>query len=127
MKMYFLCDNQGPQWFVCYGVLENGFVFGSHLCSHPVYAPSDLYFGRKHRIEALKEIFGVRFERDSELCETVVVNSAADVPEWWTLSQKDEVQNQLEPKYELYNQLVKDSKMKIEIKFDDEDTKQDPR
>lgn len=59
MKIYFACRFDGPGWWYCVGILENGFKFASHLCTHPNFAPGDLYFNRPERIEALKELFGI--------------------------------------------------------------------
>jgi len=104
MKIYYVCENGGPEWFNSYGVLENGFCFGQHLCSHPNYAPGDLLLRRKNRLAALKEIFGVEPTDDNQ--EIIVVNSVADIPEWW--NSHEALQEVLKPQYERYAKMVED-------------------
>jgi len=115
MKMYFVCEEQGPEWFYCYGVLENGFGFAQHVCSSPNFAPGDLYFTRSHRINALRELFGI--EPKTVESETIVVRSKDDIPVWWESLAK--LQEGLKPQYERYKDLVGDQKPKIELEFSD--------
>ena len=61
LKMFFVCDGD-RDWWTCFGVLSNGFCFGQHICSSPIFAPGDLYFRRSERIEGLKEIFNINPE-----------------------------------------------------------------
>lgn len=103
MKMYFVCENQGPGWFYSYGILDNGFCFGQHVCSHPDFARGDLYFTRINRIAALRELFGV--DPKTIETETIVVNSKADIPSWW--AEHDKLQESLSPIYDKYNLLIK--------------------
>lgn len=64
LRILFVCLKIGnlpggsPNYF-CEGLLSNGFVFGSHICSHPSFAPQDLYYNRPHVKSALEELFGV--------------------------------------------------------------------
>lgn len=104
MKMYFVCSGP-PNWLTCYGVLENGFVFGSHLCSHPGFAPGDLYFQRPDRIEGLKQVFGI--DPTAVDAETIVVTSQEEVPDWWeTKADNHDVQLSLKPQYDLYRAIL---------------------
>lgn len=117
MKMYFICEDRGPQWWVSYGFLENGFCFGQHVCSHPSYAPGDLYFTRKERIEALEKLWGVSAEEAKNNCETVLVRNAEDVPDWFKEAQKK--QDDLKGKYEEYEALVGNIKASVRLKMSD--------
>lgn len=117
MKTYFLCDYQGPQWWVCYGVLENGFCFGQHICSHPNYAPGDLYFTRKERVEALEKVWGITYDKVKDNWELVEVRSKEDVPEWFTETQKH--QDNLKDKYEQYEALVGKIKAGVVLEMSD--------
>lgn len=45
-----------PGWFHCTMILENGWAPWSHLCSHPNFAPGDLFIGRKERMELFKKL-----------------------------------------------------------------------
>lgn len=110
-KMYFVCSYVREQWWSCYGVLSNGFCFGQHVCSHPIYAENDLYFQRQERIDALHNLFG--FEWSKEEVETITVQSKKDIPEWWE-SQK-ELQDGLQPQYEKYKEMIGESKSKVEV------------
>jgi hypothetical protein len=112
-KMYFVCEFQNADWYSCTGVLSNGFAFGGHVCSHPGYAPGDLYFTRKNRIDALKEIFG--FEWDRSETETIVVRSKADIPEWWMIHA--ELQEGLKEQYERYDSILKGESQNTEIEI----------
>lgn len=101
-KMYFVCDG-ADDWWMCYGVLSNGFCFGQHLCSHPGYAASDLYHRRTERKDALKEVFGFQWEPGEG--ETIVVRSMADIPAWW--ASHEGLQAGLKPQYDQYAALLK--------------------
>ena len=62
MKCYFVYDGKGD-WFNCTAIMEDGWAFAGHLCSHPNFAPGDLYYGRPQRIEILKRMFpGIDFQ-----------------------------------------------------------------
>jgi hypothetical protein len=100
--MYFFCSNDGPEWFNSYGVLDNGFCFGQHLCSSPGYAPGDLYFRRKERISALKELFGI--DPETIKPELIVINSKADIPAWW--DEQEKMHDGLKEQYEKYSELL---------------------
>lgn len=89
MKMYFLCEEHQPAWWICNAVLENGFYFGQHVCSSPGFAPGDLYFGRPERIAALEEMFGKRWQPAET--ETVIIRDKSDIPAAWTAGDKDEL------------------------------------
>lgn len=105
LEIYFVCEHRGPEWVYSMGILSNGMHFGSHLCSHENYAPGDLYFRRKERIAALKEMFGI----DPETVKTTLYNvrSKEDTPEWWErLANSEEVQKSLEPYYDRYKKLI---------------------
>ena len=117
MKMFFLCDYQGPQLWVCYGVLENGFCFGQHICSHPAYAPGDLYFWRKERVEALEKIWGIKPEAAKDNCETIQVRSKEDVPQWFHDTQKQ--QDELKSHYDEYESLVGKIKAGVVLEMSD--------
>jgi len=111
MKMYFVCRYDGPQWWYCMGVLSNGFHFGGHVCSEPDFAPSDLYFRRKERISALKELFDID-EKTIET-ETITVESKIDVPDWWeSLANNKKIQESFKTKYEKYGKLIKTKEKK---------------
>jgi hypothetical protein len=114
LKMYFVCEDRGPQWFYSYGILSNGFCFGEHLCSHPDFAPGDLYFRRKERIAALREMFGLdpdTLQTEGSLPEMFVIKTKADIPEWWgRLANTKEVQDELKPLYERYRALLSTAK-----------------
>lgn len=43
-------------WFDCVLVLENGWAPFGHLCSHPNFAPGDLWLGRPERMAAFKKM-----------------------------------------------------------------------
>lgn len=105
MKMYFVCSGR-DDWWTCFGVLNNGFVFGSHVCSHPGFAKGDLYFTRSERIAALKEIFGI--DETTIDHETLVVNRKSEEPSWWegTVNNK-ELQESFKPQYDRYRELLK--------------------
>src|SRR5271169_6379923 len=103
-KMYFVSENRGPEWFMSYGVLSNGFCFGQHICSHPGFAPGDLYFNRLKRRTALKDIFGHEWTPDET--ELIVVNSLADKPEWW--DSHEALQEGLKADYNKYAELMKE-------------------
>ena len=77
MKLTILCEMVMPQWWACHGFLENGFNIGQHICSHPTYAPSDLWSGRPERQKAVKEIFG---DFEVTKIEVITVESLDDVP-----------------------------------------------
>lgn len=109
--MYFLCKYIEREWWACDGILSNGFLFGGHVCSHPNFAPNDLYFGRNERIEALKAIFG--FEWSKEECELVIVNSPAEMPKWYM--PMVELQAGLKDTYERYDKLLNGEPQKTEI------------
>jgi hypothetical protein len=44
-------------WYTCVAVLENGHAFATHVCSHPHFAPGDLYYGRPERMAILKVMY----------------------------------------------------------------------
>lgn len=113
LKMYFVCEEQMPQWFVCYGILSNGFCFGQHICSHPSFAPSDLYYTRGNRIDALKKLFAI--DKETIESETIVVRSKSDIPVWW--EEHTKLQDSLAPAYAQYKELVGDTKAKVEVEF----------
>lgn len=56
IKGYFVWQGQN-QWLDCYLILEDAFCPASHICSHPSFAPGDLYFSRPERIEILKRMY----------------------------------------------------------------------
>lgn len=105
MKGYFVCDGN-RDWWSCWGVLENGFCFGQHVCSHPNFAPGDLYYGRPERIAALKEVFGVG--KDDLTFELIVVRSKEDVPTWW--NDHALIQDKLAAEYEKYSACLDKAK-----------------
>lgn len=106
MKIYYVCEYIMPDWYYCYGVLDNGFCFGQHVCSHPCFAPEDLLLGRKNRIKSLKEIFDLDMSECEQ--ETIVVKSKEDVPSWW--EEHSKLQDSLKPMYEKYEKLCEDYK-----------------
>ncbi len=114
MKMYFICEDQGPQWFYSYGVLDNGFCFGEHVCSHPNFAPSDLYFRRKERISALQQLFDINPETIET--ETIIVKVKTDIPKWW--DGHAALQDGLKTKYNEYKQLLDKLRAKKETTND---------
>jgi hypothetical protein len=101
LKMYFVCSGS-DDWWTCYGVLSNGFCFGQHICSHPGFAPGDLYFNRDNRKRALLEVLGVD---ETIEAETIIVRTAADKPDW--LDGHKALQEGLKPIYERYSALLK--------------------
>lgn len=115
MKMYFLCDGNAD-WWVCHGFLDNGFYFGQHVCSHPCFAPDDLYFRRQERVSALKEIFGIDPDQMRISAETIIIRSKDQIPDWVN---NEETQKALEPQYEKYKELlngpIPESKVEIEV------------
>jgi hypothetical protein len=117
VKIYFVCDGR-PDWYSCWGVLENGFVFGQHVCSHPFYAPNDLYFRRDKRVAALRTLFGIT--PGTVEPETIVVASKADIPAWW--GGLEEKQRELEHEYARYRDLLggEDTRCKIDVEVMDE-------
>ncbi len=102
LQLYIVCEHRGTDNFCCYGILSNGFCFGTHLCSHPSFAPSDLYYRRTERISALESLFGVRFDQGDYIMH--VIESKADIPEWWDA--QAELQEGLKVKYEEYKTLL---------------------
>ena len=108
MKGYFVCDGK-DDWWVCYGVLENGFCFGQHVCSHPGFAPGDLYTHRPERQAALKEVFGL--SPDDIEWETITVSSKDDVPVWW--DEHGKLQDGLKDQYDRYHALLEAAKKPI--------------
>lgn len=114
MKMYFLCEGS-QDWWTCTGILDNGFQFGGHVCSHPNYAPSDLYLGRKNRIKALKELFDI----DPETVEKhlVVIKSKEDIPAFYYETDTAEVHEKLKPLYEKYELLCGDGKQESRVEM----------
>ncbi len=115
MKMYFVCEYRGPEWWLCDGILENGFAFGQHLCSHPGFAAGDLYFTRKERIAAIKELFNLDEEYFRGNSVHIIVKSAEDIPSWWVAAMKK--QDELKPLYEKYRALVGDTNAKISLEI----------
>lgn len=102
MKGYYVCSYGDPQWWTCYGVLENGFCFGQHLCTHPDFAPGDLFERRPERQKALEKVFGLSpSDIDFKL---IVVKSNADIPTWW--DEHDKLQDALKPAYEHYGEIL---------------------
>lgn len=112
MKIYFVCDG-ADDWWVCHGVLENGFYFGQHACSHPCFAPSDLYFQRPNRISALKELFGIT--PDSVIPETIVIKSKDDIPVWWGAI--EEGHTKFSAEYKKYKELVGGTKSSVVVEM----------
>lgn len=107
LKIYFVCRYDGPQWWYCFGLLSNGFKFGEHLCSDPGFAPQDLYFRCKPRIEALRQVFGVNPQTIE--WELLSIKTKEDVPEWWEkLANTQSVQDELAPFYDKYCALLKE-------------------
>jgi len=105
LKMYLVCRYDQPSWYYCFGLLSNGFCFGEHVCSDPGFAPNDLYFNRKERIDGLQEIFSI----DPKIIkpETIVVKSSADKPEWWEeLCNTQSVQDKLKNEYKKYKEFL---------------------
>lgn len=116
MKVFFVCDGSGD-WWSCHGVLSNGFYFAQHLCSHPGFAPGDLLYTRSERLSALKELFGVTKETESE---TVVVRNKNEIPAFWdALVTNEDVQRDLATFYERYKKMLGGEipKSGIEITF----------
>lgn len=101
MKGYFLCFHDGPEWWYCQGLLENGFCFGEHVCSHPGFAPGDLLMHRKDRLAALRLIFP---EADPTTFELVQVKTKDDLPDWYKATEK--TQDALKPMYAEYARLL---------------------
>jgi hypothetical protein len=66
-----------PEWWVCHGFLENGFNIGQHICSHPIYAPGDIWKNRPERQKAVKEIFG---DNEVTKIEVITIESLDDAP-----------------------------------------------
>ena len=117
MKIYFICDG-ARDWWICHGVLSNGFYFGQHICSHPHYAQGDLLFGRKDRLSALGDLFGV-LPGVTEY-ETIILTSKDDIPTFWSeLVDNPDVQKELEPQYQRYKELLGGEipEPKVEIEF----------
>ncbi len=102
MKIYYICEEAGPEWWVCSGVLSNGFCFGQHICSNQFFAPHDLLLQRKKRLNALKQLFDL--EPTSENQETIVVRTLEDIPSWW--KDLEEKQESLRPIYKEYEELI---------------------
>lgn len=50
-----------PGWFHCVMIFSNGWVPFGHLCSHPNFAPGDLWIGRKERMEIVEKM-GIKVE-----------------------------------------------------------------
>lgn len=97
---YYVCAYAGPQWWYCYGMLDNGFCFGQHVCSDPGFAPGDLLQGRRGRKLALAAVFP---ELPDVEFSTVEVRGKADLPPWWeSLANSKEVQAELKPFYDKY-------------------------
>lgn len=63
MRGYFTYEGE-PGWYSCHAILENGYCFAGHICSHPNFAPGDLFFGRASRVEVLARLVpeGVEWE-----------------------------------------------------------------
>lgn len=109
--MYFVCIkmHEGelfPGDYQCRGVLDNGFEFGTHICSEPGFAPSDLYFNRQPRIEALKELFGITIEHAREHSAVFIPQPQDPLPDWFEKLNDPEIQKSLEQYYLKYSQLV---------------------
>lgn len=81
MKLHFVCQEIEPEWWSCYGLTSHGFMFAQHVCSHPAFAPGDLYFDRPERKKVLELLFGKVWERDET--ETNVVTCQAETPPCW--------------------------------------------
>lgn len=103
-KMYFICEERGHQWWVCYGFLDTGFCFGEHICSHPGFAPSDLYFGRLERVLAMKELFGREWLKEE--ASTIVIRKPSDIPQWFKDTNTEESAATRLPLYEKYTEIL---------------------
>ena len=55
LKAWF-CYAGKPGWYSCTMVLENGWAPFGHICSHPNFAPGDLFYGRPERMAIFKEM-----------------------------------------------------------------------
>ena len=109
--MFFVCENQGPRWYKCLGILENGFCFGSHICSHPAFAPGDLYFTREKRQQALNKLFNITVESAKENNETIIVKYTEDIPDW--MKSMNLLQEGLKSKYQEYEDLIGDTNAEV--------------
>lgn len=82
MKVYFVCDFEMANNYKCYGLLDNGFCFGEHVCSSPSFAPGDLYFDKPAIQEALKQVWQVDPAEVKANSETLVIHQPEEVPRW---------------------------------------------
>ncbi len=75
MKLYYVyskhCVING--WFHCMAMFENGWVPFGHICSHPGYAPGDLWQRRPERQEILKKM-GIEVEDTGELIDDSTID-----------------------------------------------------
>lgn len=55
MKAFILADGD-KDWWNCTLLCEDGWAPFGHLCSHPNYAPGDLWLGRPKRQQAIQEL-----------------------------------------------------------------------
>lgn len=94
LKLFFIYNESQTmaKWFHCTAVFENGWVLATHICSHPSFAPIDLWGRREERHAVLKEM-GIEVEPVQDLINDddlpnqypwlLEVNRACD-QEWWS-------------------------------------------
>lgn len=78
LKAWF-CYSGDRGFYSCVMILENGWAPFSHICSHPYFAPGDLFFGRSERMKAFKDL-GIEIDpqgicKDTEVPEEVYDNN----------------------------------------------------
>lgn len=116
MKIYFLCEESDPQWWVCHGFLSNGFCFGQHVCSNPCFAAHDLLTGRLDRKAALKEIFDISEPFETE---TIIIRTGSDLPAFF--KESDAMQPKLKEAYEKYHAMLGiKPQSNVEVTFTDD-------
>ena len=93
MKAWFAYQGS-PDWLHCFMILENGWAPFIHICSHPFFAPGDLWFTRKER-QAIFSEMGITLD---EPIETV---RADQIPkEVWEKNQNEENWKALSDQYQ---------------------------
>lgn len=96
MKAWFTYSGS-RDWWNCVMVLENGYAPFGHLCSHPNFAPGDLFFSRPDRMAAFRKL-GIELDIQGT-CQDIdvpadVLEKNKDESNWREMS--DKLKEQLE-------------------------------
>lgn len=94
LKAYITYGGQ-HMWYTCTLIAENGMAIAQHVCSHPNFAPGDLWFARPERVEALRKIGveldvqpGLIQERDLEKTVPGLIAKNKDESLWKDMAER---------------------------------------